>query len=236
VCLSCDNAGLGKASVAPKLPDPGTPGSSARREAERRRRNREESVLEDHPHIGNLLLSLSEEPHHIRAFDIGGEGEEWLGYHLNALQGKGVLALHDRRRLRSRGNIDHIVVAPTGVYVVDAKHYEGKVRREVVGGFLNSTLRLYVGPRDCTRLAGRVRGQMADVAEVLGSAAFDVKITPVLCFVGSEWGLFTKPFIFDRVLVTWPKALFKWLMAEKTITFDMDCEIVQLLNQRFRPA
>jgi hypothetical protein len=77
---------------------------------------------------------------------------------------------------------------------------------------------------------------MADVAEVLGRVAFDVKITPVLCFVGSEWGRFTKPFTFDRVLVTWPKALFKQLTSGNTITFDTECTIVQLLDQRFRPA
>ena len=45
-----------------------------------------------------------------------------------------VVLLHDRRIPRSRANIDHIAVAPSGVTVVDAKAVKGKVRvRATVG-------------------------------------------------------------------------------------------------------
>lgn len=35
--------------------------------------------------------------------------------------------LHDRRVPDTRGNIDHIIVAPAGVFVVDAKNHKGKI-------------------------------------------------------------------------------------------------------------
>jgi hypothetical protein len=47
--------------------------------------------------------------------------------------GDGVIALHDRLIPGTRGNIDHIFVAPTGVWVVDSKAYQGKVVQREVG-------------------------------------------------------------------------------------------------------
>jgi Nuclease-related domain. len=35
--------------------------------------------------------------------------------------------VHDRRIPRSRANIDHIVIAPRGIYVIDTKHYKQKL-------------------------------------------------------------------------------------------------------------
>ena len=40
---------------------------------------------------------------------------------------KDVWTLHDRRVPGTRGNIDHIVVGPAGVFVIDAKNYQGKI-------------------------------------------------------------------------------------------------------------
>jgi hypothetical protein len=63
-----------------------------------------------------------------------------------------VIALHDRRVPGTKGNIDHLVVGPAGVYTVDAKRYEGKVERRDVGSFFRSYERLYVNNRDRTKV------------------------------------------------------------------------------------
>lgn len=41
---------------------------------------------------------------------------------------------HDRRIPPTRANIDHIVIAPTGVYVIDAKNYTGRAQLSIKGG------------------------------------------------------------------------------------------------------
>jgi len=35
--------------------------------------------------------------------------------------------LHDARTQHSPANIDHIAIAPSGIWVIDANHYKGKV-------------------------------------------------------------------------------------------------------------
>jgi hypothetical protein len=48
--------------------------------------------------------------------------------------GDRVIALHDRVIAGTRGtNIDHLFIAPTGVWVVDAKAYAGKVEKRDAG-------------------------------------------------------------------------------------------------------
>lgn len=68
-----------------------------------------------------------------RRWATGALGEERVAQAL-ARRCPVVPLLHDRRMPRSRANIDHLAFAPTGVYVIDAKHYRGKI--EVVNRLL----------------------------------------------------------------------------------------------------
>src|SRR5688572_673792 len=106
----------------------GTAGASARREHDRRKATRQARTRLKHRWIGGLLLALREAPVHERAWARGAEGEERIARRLAKLLGSnGVVLMHDRRLPGSRTNIDHIAVAPSGVWVIDAKRYKGKV-------------------------------------------------------------------------------------------------------------
>ena len=117
--------------------------------------------------------------------------------------------LHDRRMPGTRANIDHIVVAATGVWIVDAKSYRGKVEQRDVGGWFKTDKRLYVDGRDRSALATGLFKQTLAVLTVLDRVDLDVEAMAALCFVDSEWAIFAKPFLQAGVLVTWPKVLCK---------------------------
>lgn len=72
------------------------------------------------------MLKLGDEPQRERAWRDGAMGEEAVASHL-AKTCPDVVVLHDRRMPRSRANIDHIAIAPSGVFVIDAKRYRGKI-------------------------------------------------------------------------------------------------------------
>lgn len=63
------------ASVGPPGWSEGTPGASARREAERRRANRERRVRERHPLLGGVILALQKAPQHERNWGAGGKAK-----------------------------------------------------------------------------------------------------------------------------------------------------------------
>src|SRR6266852_4043693 len=79
-------------------------------------------------------------------------------------------ALHDRRVPHTRGNIDHILIAPAGVFVVDAKLYRGLIEVRDVGGIFKSDKRLFVGSRDCSHVAQNMGWQVEAVVQAIAAA------------------------------------------------------------------
>ncbi|MCU1461802.1 MAG: hypothetical protein JWO37_1877 [Acidimicrobiales bacterium] len=181
-------------------------GSSADREGRRRLAKREAAIRSRHPRVGGLILALSDDPQSTKAWLQGAEGERRVGAALDAIGHAGVVALHDRRVPGSRANIDHIAIAPSGVWVIDAKRYSGQVAKKDVGGWFTADERLYVGRRDCTKLVVAMAKQVEVVRQALGDDLPGVPVHPLLCFVGAEWGWFAKPFVLQGVTVAWPSA------------------------------
>jgi hypothetical protein len=115
-------------------------------EYERRHAKREQRIRQRWGRLSGLVLALSEDPQSTRAWERGSTGETKLAQSLAKLEGDDVIVLHDRRVPGSRANIDHIVVCPSGVFVVDAKLYTGEIHVKDVGGlFSGRDLRLFVG-------------------------------------------------------------------------------------------
>ncbi len=143
----------------------------------------------------------------------GSEGESWLAGYIGQKVGDGVVALHDRLIPGRGGNIDHIFVSPTGVWVVDAKAYTGKVVRREIGPLWRRDNELYIRGRNRTSLANGVRGQVDAVIAALRSdeSLHGTDIHAVLCLVESDWGLLDLPFQLGNVWVMYPGALKKRL-------------------------
>jgi hypothetical protein len=158
---------------APDDLDLGTAGASARREHERRKDNREKRVRTKHPHIGGALLALKDEPTHETVWARGARGEERVAKVLAKHLSDDVVVLHDRRIPGSRANIDHIAVAPSGVWVIDSKRYKGKV---AVTKPLFGEARLTIGGRNRTKLVEGLAKQVALVEVVMIQLAPDVPV------------------------------------------------------------
>src|SRR5213595_3186559 len=139
-------------------------------------------------------MALSNDPQSTRAWRTGSVGEERLARFFARELPKSAIALHDRRIPGSRANIDHVVVAPSGVWVIDAKLYEGKVERRTLGPIWRRELAVFVGGRNRTKV---IHGMPRQVDAVRAAIAFDpladeIAVTPTVCFVASDWGLFAK--------------------------------------------
>lgn len=199
--------------------DTGVAGASARAEYERRKSRREETVRARHPRLGRLILAVTDEPQSTKAWAQGSVGEQRVGARLDELTALGAVVLHDRRIPGTKANIDHIVVAPSGVWIVDAKNYRGDVGRRDVGGWFRTDVRLYVGRRDCTKLIAGMAKQVAAVQRALDGASIPTR--PVLCFTEAEWSLFAKPFELDGVLIIWPKSLIKVITNVSASSVDV---------------
>jgi hypothetical protein len=152
---------------------------------------------------------------------------------LDSLASDLVRVLHDRSASGGRANIDHLVVAPSGVYVIDTKAYTGRIQRRNKGGFMRSDLRPYVGARDRSALLEGIARQRQLVCQTVGD---HVPVHPVLCFTGCEWGFLAKPFTMEGVLICSPTVLFKRVSAAGPGNLERVAEIAACLASRFPPA
>ena len=182
-----------------------------------------ERIRAKHPKLGGLILAVSDDPQSTTAWNTGALGEEKLGGGLDRLASETVRLLHDRRMPRSRANIDHLAVTPTGVYVIDAKKYRGRPHLKIDGGLFRPRVeRLLVGSRDCTKL---VDGVLKQVDVVRGLLEPGVPVHGVLCFVEADWPLLGGNFTIREVHALWPKKLYRKLQAEGPLTADIIAEI-----------
>jgi len=165
--------------------DRGQPGASVAREHQRRKLARETRVRTAHPRIGGLLLAVGDAPQHETAFRRGELGEQAVGASLEKCAAKGpATVLHDRRMPGGRGNIDHLAIAPCGVFVIDAKQYSGEVR--VLDGMFGGP-KLLIGGRDRTRLVDGLDRQVSAVRAALAARDHaDVPVQGALCFTAAD--------------------------------------------------
>jgi hypothetical protein len=190
--------------------DRGTAGRSAQAEFERRHHKREERIDARFGRLAGVVKFLSDDPQSTKAWAGGAAGEKRVAEELaNRLGTSGVL-LSDRRVPRTKGNVDHIAIAPSGVWVIDAKHYTGRVEHRDKGGWFRTDWRLYVNGRDRTKLVDALDWQIAAVEKVLSGK--EVPVHAALCFVGANWGLFSKPFQQAGVWVTWVAKLAEMIL------------------------
>lgn len=166
--------------------------------------------------IGTLLtgyIALRESPPaYIENWKTGSEGERRTALELAPLRRRGYVLLHDLPDRRGeeqvrRGNIDHVVIGPGGVFLVDSKYLGGEVS---IDG--DSVLVQRRDDDDASyrlpRLAGAMRGLamrlQQDIAQQTGIAF----VQPVVVF----WGPFEAGIVLgDRVVFVHGERLATWL-------------------------
>ena len=230
-CLQCANGQAADPFAGPRISS-SHPGASAQEQYKRRSTRREERVRKAHPILGGLILATTTKPNSTTAWAKGAQGERRLGAMLDGLSN--VLVLHDRRLPRSRANIDHLVVASSGVWVIDAKQYKGRIERRSTGFMGMGPSRLFVGGRNRSKLIDGVRRQVDAVRQTLGDS--HVRVSGALCFVEGEWPLLSQSFAVDGVAVHYPKSLRQALGRDGPLTRSARSDLVGVLDAQFRPA
>jgi hypothetical protein len=176
---------------------------------------------------------LTDDPQSTKAWAQGASGERQLAESLNARVGDRAVLLNDRSVPKTRGNIDHIAISPSGVWVIDAKNYKGKVERRNKGVFFAPDYRIYVNGRDRTKFVGPdgMGWQLEAVRSAL--VGIDVPVRGVICFTDAEWGLFSSPIDYDGVLVTGPRDLAERVGGSGEITPEGVLYVGELLFKAF---
>jgi hypothetical protein len=158
---------------------------------------------------GMIVWVRDDPPEFVAKWKRGAEGERNTGAVLNRLINHDWHSIHDRAG--RYGNLDHVVVGPGGVFLLDSKNLSGTITLEAAG------LRAEYAdaPRDgftFTSLGGAMRGAAAHLKEQLAAS------THLTCWVQAVvvvWGHFPQGEAeHDRVTYVSGERLEAWLLRQ----------------------
>lgn len=211
-------------------PASGDAGASTQLEFERRKQQRETAIDARWGRFAGVVKALTDDPQSTLAWAQGASGERRLAAALEDRVLDSVIPLHDRAVPGTRGNIDHLLVGPSGVWIVDAKAHNGQVECRDVGRWLKTDLRLFIAGRDQTRLVDGMAWQVDAVRRALEED--DTPVHPVLCFTNAEWKLLSKPFTIKGVRCTWAKKLAEAINQPGPLTDEQVVAIATRLAEK----
>jgi Nuclease-related domain len=115
------------------------------------------------------------------AWRRGAAGERRTARLLSPLERHGWVVLHDLAVPGSSANLDHLVIGPGGVFVIDSKHYRGRLQ-------LDSSGRLRHGRYPLAPALRAVDFEADQAAQVLPDP--DVVVVPIVAVHGAQvpWG------------------------------------------------
>jgi hypothetical protein len=115
------------------------------------------------------------------AWRRGAAGEQRTARLLAGLERQGWVVLHDLAVPGSRANIDHLVIGPGGVFVIDSKQYRGRLRLDASG-------RLWHGRHPLTPTLRTVSFEADQAARVLPDPG--MAVLPIVAVHGAQvpWG------------------------------------------------
>jgi hypothetical protein len=115
------------------------------------------------------------------AWRRGAAGERRTARLLDPLERHGWAVLHDLAVPRSRANLDHLAIGPGGVFMIDSKHYRGRLRLDPSG-------RLWHGRYPLATTLRAVEFEADQAAQILPDPG--VVVVPIVAVHGAQvpWG------------------------------------------------
>jgi Nuclease-related domain len=109
-----------------------------------------------------------------RAWQHGAKGERHTARLLDRLGRDGYVSFHDLAMPDSTANLDHVVVGPSGVFVIDSKQWTGQVHQSADGLVWHDHYRL-------DRTLATIRWQAETLGRLLG-----IPVAPLVCVHGAH--------------------------------------------------
>ena len=157
-----------------------------------------------------------------RAWQHGANGEQQTARLLDRLGRDGYQVLHDLAMPDSPANVDHLVIGPSGLFVIDSKQWTGSVQQCADGLVWHNHYRL-------DRTLATVRWQAETLGHLLG-----VPVAPLICVHGAHvqgGGLRTQ-----GVAIV-PATLLRAALGYEQLLLQVDVELyAATARTRLRPA
>jgi hypothetical protein len=177
-----------------------------------------------------VIVEAVAPPHGAWSWAIGADGEVLTARALEQLKIEGFVILHDRRVPGSLANIDHIVIGPPGVAIVETKSFRGKLRVRGSEVYVGGSCRTPQTVEEAKREALAVAVALGDDLE-----RRRLKVRPILCVHRADLPFFGSSA--QGVSIVDGRGLVKTLRKAPRRLEPADVlALASLASDRFRPA
>ncbi len=168
----------------------------------------------------------------------GADGEYLMSIRLHRDLGERAVVLTDRRIPHSPVTVDSVVVAASGVWIVEAKKLRGLIEYRHLVGSTTDDCRLLIGGHDRTALVDRAYEHVIPVAKALPDPS--VPVHGAIVIVEGNWGsptrlLTRRPYRHEGIWILWPAALIKMIEEPGPLSPD-DVIAIGATLERALPA
>lgn len=161
-----------------------------------------------HRHGSDIYGELGEAPGHVSAWEGQDPRTRRLAGYLDLIAAGNAVVLHDRKMPDAVGMIDHIVIAASGIWVIDSTNFAGRIGYRSTDWVRPGDSDMRVGTRREAKLV-RAMGELCDavrsITEPIGMEG--VPIRPAVCFTHSHWPSRDHVETIHEVIVAPPTAL-----------------------------
>ncbi len=148
------------------------------------------------------------------------------------------VVLHSRRLPGSGQIIDHVVVAASGVWVIDSNDSTGRVTERNVGGWFKQESQLCLDDSDQTGLLRSIGRASDAIEDELSQLDVDgLSLDRVICFTAAEWPrVFARPLRIADTWITWPGNLAEMIVSDGPLGASAIATVAARLDESLRPA
>ena len=155
-----------------------------------------------------------------------------LAAYLDKELGRFGTVLHSVALAPRTGRVDHVVIVPSGIWLIDSMVLSGRIERRIVKSSCEPESRLFLDGRDRTDLVDGlgVLRQARGVIRTMGLG--DVPVHRAVCVIDAVWPMMGKPFQVGDVWITWPRGLTDRIRSSNVISAERLRPIAQRLTDR----
>jgi hypothetical protein len=139
--------------------------------------------------------------------------------------------LHDVRLPGATHTLDHVVVAPSGVWLIDAVHLHGRLTKRDVGTRQEPQLRLILDGVDRTALVDSL-SILRQTRHTIVDMQFGVEVHTAMCLIDTTWPMSARPFKVRNHWVTWPRALTDKIRSSGLVPIRTAHDIAHAISER----
>jgi hypothetical protein len=139
--------------------------------------------------------------------------------------------LHDVRLPGTTHTLDHLVVAPSGIWLIDTARITGRLTRRDVGTRQDPVFQLLLDGVNQTSLVDP-RGILRQTHHTIAAMQLDVEVQTAMCLIDTTWPISARPFTVHNHWITWPRALTDKIRSSGLVTIRTAHDIAHAIAEQ----